>query len=93
MTPKVLEVLDGLSLHLVPRLKPGSIQDWDQIVSAFNTKFLCAEAKYTLAQLGCTRKYPGKDLDLQIKRFDDKALDCSDPVNEEVLVGVASRHG
>lgn len=34
--------------------KPGSIQDWDDIISTFNTKFFCREAKYTLPELGRT---------------------------------------
>lgn len=32
------------------------------MVAAFNTKFFFAKAKYTLAELGCTRQYAGKDL-------------------------------
>lgn len=69
-------------------LKPGTIQDWEHVVAAFNTKFFFAEARYTLAELGRTRQYPGKDLDLYVKRFHDKTLDCVDPVDEEVLVNV-----
>lgn len=44
--------------------------------------------KYTLAELGRTRQYAGKDLDLYMKRFHDKALDCVDPMEEEILVNV-----
>lgn len=57
------------------------------MVSTFNTKF-CAEAKYALAELGRTRQYPGKDLDLYVKRFHKISLDCYDPVNKEVLLNI-----
>lgn len=69
-------------------LKPGTIQDWEDMVGAFNTKFFFAEAKYTLVELGRTRQYAGEGLDLYVKRFHDKALDCVDRVDEEVLVNV-----
>lgn len=58
------------------------------MVSAFNNKFFCAEAKYTLTELGSTRQYPGEDHDLYIKRFHEKILDCRDLIDEEVLVNV-----
>lgn len=58
------------------------------MVAAFNTKFFFTEAKYTLAELGRSRQYAAKDLDLYVKRFHDRALDCVDPVDEEVLVNV-----
>lgn len=63
------------------------------MVSTFNTKFFFTKAEYTLADLRRTRQYkivnnPGKDLDLNVKRFHEKTLDCVDPVNEEVLVNV-----
>lgn len=62
------------------------------MVAAFNTKFFFAKAKYTLAELGHTRQYAGEDLDLYMKRYHDKALDCVDPVDEEILVNVPTRN-
>lgn len=53
-----------------------------------NAKFFYAEPKYTLAELARMRQYPGDDLDLYFKRFRGKELDCSDPVDEQVLVNV-----
>lgn len=58
------------------------------MVATFDTKFFFAKPKYTLSKLGQTRQYAGEDLDLYVKRFHDKALDCIDPVDEEVLVNV-----
>lgn len=69
-------------------LELGIIQDWEHIVATFNTKFFFTEAKYTLAELGCTLQYACQDLDLYVKRFHDKALDCVDLVDEEVLVNI-----
>lgn len=57
------------------------------MVCNFKTKF-CAEVKYTLAELGHTKQYLGKDLDLYVKGFYEKALDCSDLVSEETLVNL-----
>lgn len=58
------------------------------MVATSNIKFFLAEAKYTLTELGRTRQYLGEDLNLYVKKFHDKALDCVDPVDEEVLVNV-----
>lgn len=69
-------------------LKPGTIQNWEHMVAAFKTEFFFIEAKYTLAELDRTRQCAGEDLDLYVKRFHDKALDCINPVDEEVLVNV-----
>lgn len=54
------------------------------MVSTFYTKFFFAEATYTLVELGRSRQYSG----LYIKRFHEKALNCVDTVDEEVLVNV-----
>lgn len=48
----------------ISTLKPGSIHDWEHMVSNFNTKFFYAKAKYILAKLGGARQYPSEDLDL-----------------------------
>lgn len=48
----------------------------------------CIEAKFTLAELGKTRKYPREDLGAYLKRFHETELGCRDPVAEDVLVDV-----
>lgn len=45
-----------------------------------------------MAKLDCTRQYPGKNLDLYIKRFHEKEFYCSDPVDKEVLVNACLHH-
>lgn len=54
----------------------------------FNTKFFHGEAKFTLVELDWTSQYSVEDLDMYIKRFHEKALDCYDSVDEEVLFNV-----
>lgn len=61
---------------------------WEHLVSLFNTKFFCVEAKFTLAELGRTCPYQGEHLDAYVKRFHEKAMDCCDPVTEDALVDV-----
>lgn len=45
------------------------------------------EAKFSLAELGRMKHFPG-NLDLYVRKFQEKALDCCDGVDEEVLVNV-----
>lgn len=58
------------------------------MLSTLNTKIFCAEAKYTLAEFGCTRQFPSEDLNLYVRKFQEKALDCCDLIDEDVLVNV-----
>lgn len=37
---------DKPGLYLVCQLKPGSMHNWEHLVSLFNTKFFCGEAKF-----------------------------------------------
>lgn len=67
-------------------LKPVSIQNWEHL--DFNARFICAEAKFSLVELSRTREFAGEDLDLYMKGFHEKALDCCNTVDEETMVGV-----
>lgn len=40
------------------------------------------------AVLGRTRQFPGEDLDLHVRRFQEKALDCCDAVDEETMIDI-----
>lgn len=53
-----------------------------------NIKFFCLEAKFSLVELRRSGQYPGKDLNLYVRRFNGKALYYCDPVDEETLVNV-----
>lgn len=52
-------------------------------------KFVSAEAKIKLAEVGWTCQYSGEDLDAYVKKFQEKALDYYNPVAEDVLVTCA----
>lgn len=49
---------------------------------------LYAEAMFSLAELCSVRQHPGDDLDIYLKRFRDKALDCCNLVAERMPVEV-----
>lgn len=57
-------------------------------MSLFNAKFFYAEAKFTVAELDRTQQYSGEYLDVYLRRFHEKVLDCYDLVKEKVLVNV-----
>lgn len=57
-------------------------------VSKFNSKFLYAEAMFTLAKVGRIQQYSNENLGMYIKRLCESALECCNPVNEEMLVDV-----
>lgn len=44
-------------------LKPGKIRNWSRLVSLFSAKFLYANAKFTLVELGRARQYSGEDVE------------------------------
>lgn len=67
--------------YTYPHLKPGSIHDSEHLVTIFNAKFFCDEAKFSLAELGQTRQFTSKDLDLYVERFQKKVLDCCKAVD------------
>lgn len=54
----------------------------------FNVKFFYGEAKFSLALLGLTHNFFGKDLALFAERFHERALDYYDAVDEETMVDV-----
>lgn len=57
-------------------------------MSLFNTKFFRREAKFSLTELDRTKQYPEGDLDLYVKSFHERAIDCRDLVDEEVLINI-----
>lgn len=46
------------------------------------------EAKFSLVELGRTIQSQCEDLDLYVKRFQEKALDCCGPVGKETMIDV-----
>lgn len=47
------------------------------------------EAKFTLPKLGCTRQFLNEDMDLYVKRFHERPLDCCNAVDEETMVDIS----
>lgn len=67
---------------------PGFVYDMENLFSLFHTKFSCDKDTFILVEISKTPQYLGKDLDVSIKHFHEKALGCCDPVVEHVLVEV-----
>lgn len=69
------------------------VRDWLHIFSYFNVNFstLRPEARYTFVEFSLTRQHYSEDLDVYVRRFHENALDCCDPVSEEMLVRVCLR--
>lgn len=57
----------------------------------FNTKFFCTEAKFSIVELERMRQHPGQDMDIYMRRFHERAIDCCDPAAEEILVDICLR--
>lgn len=71
--------------------KPSSIYDWEHIVSLFNFKFFCAEAKFSLGRARPNMTTSREDLDMYMRIFNKKkTMDCCHLVVEEVLVNFST---
>lgn len=79
--------MDGAYTWYV-NLNPDLVHDLEHLISLFNTKFFCAEVKFTLAELGRMFHYPMEDSNAYVKRFHEKKMDYYDSVIEDVLVDV-----
>lgn len=73
---------------MVCELEVSMVHDWEHIVSLFNTKFFCAEVKFTLVVLGRMRQYSGEDLDAYVKCFMRKHQIAMIQWLEDVLVDI-----
>lgn len=58
------------------------VHNWDHLVYLLSTNFFHAKAKFTLAKLDGTQQYSMEDLDIYVRRFHEKALECHDLVEE-----------
>ena len=69
-------------------LAPNSIKSWGEMVNKFHTKFFQVREKVTTLTLGRDVQKEGKDILDYVKRFQDKAIDCHEPVDEAYLVSI-----
>lgn len=75
MSYRIFQSSTGRAYTWYVNLKLVSVRDFEHLVSLFNTKFFCVEAKFFVAKLGRIRQYPGEDLDTYEKRKSDKVME------------------
>lgn len=63
----------------------------EHLISMSKAKFFYAETKFSLAEIVRIRQYPRGRSRYIGERFHDKALDCSDPLEERTLVDICLR--
>lgn len=56
-------------------LKPEPVHDWSTLSPCLTSS---VEAKFKLTEITRKCQYPGEDLNVYVKRFYEKALDCYD---------------
>ncbi|XP_028112587.1 uncharacterized protein LOC114310695 [Camellia sinensis] len=69
-------------------LAPNSIKSGEEMVNKFHTKFFQVQEKVTTPTLGRDDQKEGEDILDYVKRFQDKAIDCHEPVDEAHLVSI-----
>ncbi|XP_028104160.1 uncharacterized protein LOC114303224 [Camellia sinensis] len=74
-------------------LAPNSIKSWEEMVNKFHTKFFQVQEKVTTLTLGRDVQKEGEDILDYVKRFQDKAIDCHEPVDETTYQSYLRRSG
>ncbi|XP_028127091.1 uncharacterized protein LOC114323631 [Camellia sinensis] len=69
-------------------LAPNPIKSWEEMVNKFHTKFFQVQEKVTTLTLGRDVQKEGEDILDYVKWFQDKAIDCYEPVDEAYLVSI-----
>ncbi|XP_028099009.1 uncharacterized protein LOC114298597 [Camellia sinensis] len=69
-------------------LAPNSIKSWEEMVNKFHTKFFQVQKKVTTLTLGRDVQKEGEDIMNYVKWFQDKAIDCHEPVDGAHLVSI-----
>ncbi|XP_028059474.1 uncharacterized protein LOC114263174 [Camellia sinensis] len=69
-------------------LAPNLIKSWEEMVNNFHTKFFQVQEKVTTFTLGRDVQKEGEDILDYVKWFQDKAIDCHEPVDEAHLVSI-----
>uniref|UniRef100_A0A2N9G9A0 RNA-directed DNA polymerase n=1 Tax=Fagus sylvatica TaxID=28930 RepID=A0A2N9G9A0_FAGSY len=69
-------------------MSDGLLEDWEDMVESFCSKYFHVEEKITLLNLHSTKQLPGEDLLKYIHRFHDISLDCHVKYEESELVEV-----
>ncbi|CAL5387349.1 unnamed protein product [Camellia sinensis] len=69
-------------------LAPDSIRSWKEMVNKFHAKFFQVAEKVTTFTLCKEKQREGEDILEYVKRFQDKAVDCHEAVEESYLVQI-----
>ncbi|XP_028106172.1 uncharacterized protein LOC114305297 [Camellia sinensis] len=69
-------------------LAPNSIKSWKEMVNKLHTKFFQVQEKVTTLTLGRVVQKEGEDILDYVKQFQDKAIDCYEPVDKAHLVSI-----
>ncbi|XP_028072144.1 uncharacterized protein LOC114274423 [Camellia sinensis] len=69
-------------------LTPNSVRSWEEMVNKFHAKFFQAAEKVTALTVCKEKQREGEDVLEYVKRFQDKAVDCHETVEESYLVQI-----
>jgi hypothetical protein len=71
-------------------LTPYSVLSWEDMVNRFYAKFFQTRERITSLSLVKETQGPSEDIIDYIRRFQDRAVDCLEPVEEEYLVEICT---
>ncbi|CAL5386670.1 unnamed protein product [Camellia sinensis] len=69
-------------------LAPNSVRSWEEMVNKFHSKFFQVAEKVTTLTLCKEKQQESEDILDYVKRFQDKAVDCHEAVEESYLVQI-----
>ncbi|KAJ1423462.1 Retrotransposon gag domain [Sesbania bispinosa] len=78
--------LSGRAFTWYTKLRPFSINTWEELVTEFCGKFLEEEGALHIMDLGRVKQKSGESLNAFIKRYRDRALQCKETLSEADLV-------
>lgn len=85
---RILDVLTDKAYTWYANLKLGTMHDQEHLVSFLNIKFFHAKAKVHPSRAWLHRPIFRRSPRRILRRFHERALDCCDQVDEEILVNV-----
>ena len=78
--------LRGAAFDWYRRLKPGSVNSWDDIETKFLANFFNDDTEISIGTLLDEKQKDGEPVETFVKRFRNKALNCRDPITEEFIL-------
>ena len=74
-------------------LDTNSVPSWEEMVNKFHSKFFQVAEKVTTLTLCKEKQQESEDILDYVKRFQDKAVDCNEVVEESYLVQINLERG